>query len=498
MCGTDQKRWLSMMLIGLFIGIGCTAEEDEQVNDNDPQGEVDAGVPDAEPDETNVIQELRDLADERGLVPITDPPPQDPAKVELGHNLFFDPILSGNEDANCAFCHQMDEATADEFSISAGTMSVRDENGDRRPGPEMKFTPRISPEIFNRGNHEIRTMFWDARLEQLDDGTVVFHERSYPEMEGHYFRIMPEEADNLLAAQNLLPVHDRDEMRGVYGQRTLSGEFNELAAVAGHNLEGTWQRLIERLIEIPGYQELFTTIYPDIELEDLHFAHATNGLAAFFIDAFSFSDSPWDEFLAGNDEALTEAEARGAKLFFGEAECSSCHGGELLTDQRLYNWAVPPKTRGPESLDNLDRGAAHRAHAGPSEDFHFRTPPLRNVELTGPYMHNGVYETLEDVLRHKSDPIHGLWNYDSSHLGEVFRKQVHSGTNELEQVERTVSAKALLVPELNDDEIADLVAFLKSLTSPSARDLEHLELEEVPSGLPIPDPKDRPLQQTND
>ncbi len=491
--------WLSLLLV-----LGCSdAELENQSEQNDPdqnqnQNQNQPNSTENNSEEDDVIEALRELVEQRDLQPLSEPPPQDPAKVELGHNLFFDPILSGNKDANCAFCHQMDEATADEFSISAGTTSVRDEHGDRRPGPELSFTPRISPDIFNRGHESLRTMFWDARVEQLDDGRIVFHERSYPQMDGHYYRILPEEADNLLAAQNLLPVHDRDELRGHHGIPDIFGEFNEVAAVPNHSVEGTWNALIARLIEIEGYQELFEEIYPEIELEDLHFVHATNGLAAFFIDTFSFTDAPWDEFLRGDDEALTDEQARGAKLFYGDAGCSSCHGGEIFTDQELYNWGVPPKTKGPETLDYLDRGAAHRSHAGPDRYFHFRTPPLRNVELTGPYMHNGVYETLEDVIRHKIDPIESLWNYDSSHLGPIFRQQVHNNEDSLAAVESTISSQVLTIPEMSDDEISDLIAFLKSLTSPSARDLEHVELDSVPSGLEIPDPKNRPWAHEQD
>ena len=335
-------------------------------------------------------------------------------------------------------------------------------------------------------------MFWDTRLEQLDDGRVVFHERSYAELPGHYYRIMPEEADSLLAAQNLLPVHDRDEMRGAQGTTDIFGNSNELGGVPDHHLEGTWRRLMDRLLDIPEYRDLLQAAYPDRDVDELHFVHAANGLAAFFTEKFTLTESPWDQFLAGDDEALDEGQLRGAKLFYGEAQCAMCHGGDLFTDQRLYNLAIPPKTRGPEPLDNMDLGAAHRSHAGPDKEFFFRTPPLRNVELTAPYMHNGVYPTLEDVLRHKMDPIDGLWSYTGSHLGPVFRRQVHTGDEERQRVEATVSPEIFAVPHLSDDEIDDLIAFMQALTDPAAKDLTHLELHEVPSGLPVPFPADRP------
>lgn len=488
-----MKSYLLLILCVLVIVTACQSTE-EDGTDELIGAEPPASVDDDEPVDIELLQALRVEVEERGLNPIEEQP-QDPALVELGHNLFFDPILSGNKDANCAFCHQMDEATADEFPLSAGTNSVRDENGDRRPGPQHRLTPRISPDLFNRGHEDLTTMFWNTRLQLMDDGRVVFFENSYPKVEGVYYRIMPEEANNLLAAQNMLPVQDRDELRGFNSSRTIFDEHNEVASVPNHHLEGTWNRLLDRLLAIDGYRELFKEAYPEKDLDsDLHYAHAANGLAAFFIENFTLTESPWDQFLRGDDEALTAAQVRGANLFYGEAGCGSCHGNDLLTDQEIYNWAVPPMTRGPESFDNMDLGAAHRSHAGPEQRFHFRTPPLRNVELTGPYMHNGAFGTLEEVIRHKMDPIEGLWNYNPTHLGPVFRRQVHTGERELARVEATVSPQALLTPELSDDQIDDLIAFLESLTDPQAADLTHLELDEVPSGIEIPDPKARPFR----
>lgn len=472
------RRWSILLAAGVFL-VGCGDSTPSPASNDDP-GAV-----------TPTPDEVREVIEPYGLSPL-EKPETDPAKVELGHNLFFDPILAGPRDANCAFCHQMDKATADEFSISAGTQSVIDEHGDRRPGPEHRFTPRISADLFNRGHQDFNTMFWDSRVEELHDGTIVFHERSYPEMPGTYYRSMPEEADSLLAAQNMLPVHDRDELRGAQGTVDIDGEYNELGGVPDHHLEGTWRRLMDRILEVPEYRELLEAAYPDEEVDDLHFAHATNGLAAFITDAFTLTNSPWDKFLAGDDEALDDAQLRGAEHFFGKAGCASCHGGTLLTDQRLYNLAIPPKTRGPEPLDNMDLGAAHRSHAGPGAEFFFRTPPLRNVELTGPYMHNGVYDSLEDVIYHKMYPVESLWVYTGDHLGPVFQAQVHHGHAERERVETTLSPEIFVVPELADDEVADLVAFMEALTDPEAGDLTHLELEEVPSGLPVPDPSERP------
>lgn len=466
-----MKMLIVMLLAGLVVLPGC----DDGDKETAPEQRLDPELLDA----------LRTTVDEQNLTPITAPPEQDPAKVELGHNLFFDPILSGERNISCATCHQMEQATADEFPLSAGPRFRFDDYGDRVPGTEHGLTIRTSPPVFNRGHDALQTMFWDSRLEELPDGRIVIHERSYPKMEGHYFRVMPDEFDNILAAQASMPVHERDEMRGIAGEPDIFGEPNELAGVAGHQLEGTWNRLMDRLVAIDEYRRLLEAAYPQKDVDDLEFAHAANGIGAFQIEHFSFQDSPWDRFLAGDDHALTDAQARGAKLFYGDAGCADCHGGELLTDQQLYNIGVPPMTTGPEPLDNMDLGAAHLSHAGPDEEFFFRTPPLHNVALTGSYMHNGAFESLEDVIRHKIDPVDSLWNFDASHLGPAFRQQVHTGEEQLARVEKSISPEALRTPGLDDGQIDDLVAFLHALTSPGATDLTDLVPETVPSELPL-------------
>lgn len=502
-----MRKFFTIFSVLLLVA-ACSSSDSDGANGSDvsPQGDV-GPVSDAASEQDvesyadatgeemvdpQVIDELRQRLDEMGIEPLDEPPAQNEVEVELGHNLFFDPILSGAMDTNCAFCHAMDESTTDAFPLSAGTGSFIDEHGDRRPAPELEFTPRNSFELFNRGHDELSNMFWDARVEQLESGKVVLYDRSIPRVETGYLRVAPEETEGLLGAVPLFPVHSRREMRGVAGTENIFGEPNELAGVSSHHFEATWDRLMDRIGGVEDYVEMLEEVHPEKEFEDLHYAHAANAIAAFLIDAFTFPDSPWDEFLEGDDEALTPSQIRGADLFYGEANCSNCHGGQMFTDQKIHNFAVPPMTAGKESLYPMDFGAAHLSHAGMDQKFHFRTPPLRNVELTAPYMHNGAYETLEDVIRHKVDPVHGLWNFDHSHMGPAFQSQVHTGEEQLAQVEETISEEIYMVPELSDDEIDDLVAFMHALTSPDARELEHLDLQEVPSGLPVPDPKDPP------
>ncbi len=468
----------------LLMATACSSEHADGPGDSPPENTGSDAI------DEELRESVLQLIDDHGITPLDDLDPQDPARVELGQKLFFDPVLSGPQDVNCATCHQMDQATVDELSLSAGTGFTIDEHGDRRSGPQASFTTRTSIELFNRGHDDWHTFQWDGRLQRLedDDGQTKFviHERSYPYMPGNYVRTL-DGSDNLLAAQAHMPVHSRDEMRGYHEFNTIDGSSNTMGSIADHYFDGTWNHLMRRLHDIPDYIDLFHSAYPDTDPDDLSFTHAANALAAFMIEAFSFSDSPFNRFLHGDEDALTNAELRGAELFYGDAGCASCHGDTLMTDQQFYNIAVPPMTSGPESLQNMDLGAAHRSHAGSEKSFTFRTPPLHNVAHTDPYMHNGAYFTLEEVIRHKVDPLDSLWNYDRSHLPPSIFVQVHTRADELQRVEDHLSPEALETPALTDEEIDDLVAFLHALSSPQVDELDQWDVHEAPSGLPMPD-----------
>jgi cytochrome c peroxidase len=387
-------------------------------------------------------------------------------------------------DTSCATCHRMDAATADGLSLSVGAGAITTD-GVRTPGEESPFTIRNAPDLFNRGHADWKTMFWDTRMEALDDGRFVVHDRFPGYAPGNYFRVLPDHLDNILAAQALFPMTSRREMRGPPGSYDIYGQPNELGGISDMDVESIWFALMRRLRAIEGYRELMTEAYPERTPEQVTIFDLANALAAFIIDSFSFTDAPWDRFIAGSTEALSDEALKGALLFFGEANCVQCHGGTLLTDQGLYNVAVPPMTRGPSPLGHVDLGAAHRSHAGADQHFFFRTPPLRNVALTAPYFHNGSAPTLASVLKHKSDVHAGLWDYDPTVLPPEFESQVHRDPEVLQAVEQTISPAVYLVPALDAPDMEALIAFLESLTSPRARELEYLVPEATPSGLPL-------------
>jgi cytochrome c peroxidase len=117
--------------------------------------------------------------------------------------------------------------------------------------------------------------------------------------------------------------------------------------------------------------------------------------------------------------------------------------------------------------------------------FAFRVAPLRNVELTAPYFHDGVYPTLEAAVRHYNDVPAELQGFDVTQIAPAVRDQYHGDAATLTAVLATLDFRLRAPLHLTDTEIGELVAFLKSLTDPAARDLGALTPARVPSGLPV-------------
>lgn len=455
--------------------------------------------------DTDPVAELKSLL-EANEVTLLDPKPEySKEKLELGQALFFDPLIGGNRDVSCATCHHPLTATADGRSRSVGTQAYVDK-GRRMPeglrlvdvegrdpvlmgfnlsSAAHPFTPRNAPDLFNRGDAEWQTMFWDSRTYQRKDGKFVVNQARLTKTEGYFQIVMPDIIENVLAAQAMMPVLSNAEMRGTKGEKDSSGAHNEVGEVLGQNEEEIWAALVQRLMKIEDYRVMFKAAFPDLDQDKIHFAHAANAIAAFEIDAFSFYDSPFDRFLAGEEEALNESQLRGALLFYGKASCVSCHTGKLQTDQKHHNMGVIPIGPGPNPNEDYDIGVTLRSDYGLEDRFKFRTPPLRNVELTGPYMHNGAYTTLEAAVRHQLSPGSELEAYDPGQLEPEFRGAVHDSKEVIKLLKKTMAPEHKLPAFYKDEEVRDLVEFLKSLTSPSARDLESTIPKSVPSGLPM-------------
>ena len=118
--------------------------------------------------------------------------------------------------------------------------------------------------------------------------------------------------------------------------------------------------------------------------------------------------------------------------------------------------------------------------------FAFRVAPLRNVELTAPYMHNGAFPTLEAVVRHYNDATKDLRGYDVTLLPPALRASYHGDDLTIGAILGRLDFRLKTPLDLTDGEQASLVAFLKSLTDPAAADLRSIIPSRVPSGLPVP------------
>lgn len=422
-----------------------------------------------------IDDQLQKIIKKHHLDSLSLPPEIDSNKVELGRLLFFDKLLSGNKDVSCATCHHPQFASADGLPLSIGVGGTGLGN-IRKMGVNRDRVPRNAPEIFNRGDEEWHTMFWDSRISgSNEEGFETPADEK-----------LPEGLENILAVQAMFPVTSRDEMRGERGDTTLDGEVNEIALISPAAPQMVWYRLMKRVLQYPKYRELFKAVYPGIKEEELGFQHAANAIAAFEIDAFTFNDSPWDQYVSGNKERITEEEKRGALLFYGEANCANCHSGKLMTDQKAHNIGVPQLGPGKNDTEAIDVG--RYIFTGEKEDhFAFRTPPLKNVAITGPWMHNGAYKTLRDAVLHHLNPEAFLANYNEEQLSEELKDSYQNSDQLRDRILSKLDPELKNIPALNNQEVDDLLAFLNTLTDTSALHLEHLAPSEVPSGLPISD-----------
>jgi cytochrome c peroxidase len=276
-----------------------------------------------------------------------------------------------------------------------------------------------------------------------------------------------------VSAIGLFPVGNRDEMRAYSG--------NELAAIPDEDNPAIWRALMRRLGQIPEYRRMFEQAYPGQRFERMSFAHASNAIGAFFVDRLTFANTPWDRFLAGRDNALTPSQLVGAQTFL-TLKCSLCHNGSTFSDEKFHDVAVaqigPGEGNGPTLRDDFGR---MRVTSDERDKYLFRTTPLRNVELTGPYGHDGAIMTLQGFVEHYSESDLKLLAFDPMQLEPKLRSTLLPNIPDILAQRDTLLKGVVLTPAL----VGQLMDYMSALTDDRARDLRHLTPHRVPSGLPV-------------
>ncbi len=412
------------------------------------------------------------------------------AMVALGEALFYDPVLSGDQNISCATCHHPAAGTGDGLPLSIGAGGVG--TASARVFGSGTHAGRNAPHLFALAGPGGRLSFWDGRV-QRDPTTGAL---STPEarLNGSApdLASIAQQLTSATAAQALFPLVSNEEMRGQPGNEIRDAADNATA----------WSRLVERLVGTANgtsggsssYRALFAAAYPEVaQYDDFHIGHVGRAIAAFEFSAFrrggpnpgAFGAAAFDRYVAGDREALTFEEKRGALTFFGRrGACARCHRGPELSDFRFHSIAAPQIGPGPAGAGGDDLGRF--AVTGNAADVYtFKTPSLRNVELTAPYTHSGAYASLEALLRHYGDPVLGARSYDATQLRADFASLVDGNPARLE------SRIAALSPELREpprrfspEEIREVVAFLRTLTDPAARAGVSTPATAV-SGLPV-------------
>ena len=375
------------------------------------------------------------------------------SKAELGRLLFWDPLLSGQKDVACATCHHPDFAYADGRDLALGTSSVglgpTRVNVSNGAIPTVKRnTPTVLNVVFNgldqpggRGGGGGRGPGRGGRgggvgVRPLPANADVVDQTRAPMFWDNRARS--------LEVQALGPITAHDEMRG--------SVYDETEAVAA---------VVARLREVPGYVARFREVYGSDTVID---ATQLAGAIAAFQRTLVTRDSPFDRYLAGDPEALTPQQRRGLDAF-NRANCAVCHRGPMLSDYRLHALGVKENSK----LTTSDSGDGR---------YQFRTPSLRNVALTAPYMHNGTLATLDDVVE--------FYDRGRSENPQVATGGGRGGRGGPPPPANAPGALATVdrdfrgVRNMNAAERQDIVAFLHALTD---ENFDRVIPASVPSGL---------------
>jgi len=348
------------------------------------------------------------------------------AKEQLGKVLYFDKNLSKNRTQSCATCHNPDAGFVDDRNNGVGAqVSLGDDGkslGDRT-APTAAYA-MYSPKFHYDAKKKkyIGGQFWDGR-------------------------------EATLAGQAGGPPTNPIEM-GMADKKAV----------------------VDRLLENAYYVETFKKVYgADIfESNDNAYAAMADSIEKFEqTSEFAPFDSKYDRFLKGEYD-LTPLEDLGRSLFFSQANnsCATCHvfkgedkQGETFTNYEFHNIGVPVNTelRAKNGVTAIDKGLLNNpAVTDEKEMGKYKVPTLRNVAVTAPYMHNGVFKELKTVVEFYDKYNHKMRRANNPETGKPWAQP---------EVKDTISLEELKAKKQNDRKVEALVAFMKILTD---KRYEHL------------------------
>jgi len=385
-------------MIGFIVIVGGCDNSDEPsvmeptvVEDMDPRVEFD-------------LQVLGDIP-----YPPDNLPRQE--RIALGRLIFFDPIISGEKNVACGTCHHPAFGFADGRQFGAGVSGSglgpsRILSKSTVTGDPIDFEPRNSPTVWNAAFNGVQSAIPSHVGLQFMDGRA---------------KGLEEQAKG--------PITSRVEMKG-----------------DPYTSEVAMDSVVARLRAIPEYVTRFRDAFPDEASTMTGDAIVNEDTYGRAIGAYERElvtrNSAYDRYVQGDDNALNDLQKKGLELFFTKAKCASCHNGPMFSDYQFVVQGVPQEGGGKAVITGDDTGREEFTK-NPADRYAFRTLTLRNIELTAPYMHDGVLKTLEDVVRFYNDgaqPRHPQITDDM--LPAVLKDPL----------------------DLTEDEIKALVAFMKALT----------------------------------
>jgi cytochrome c peroxidase len=273
------------------------------------------------------------------------------AKIELGRQLFFDTRLSSDNTVSCASCHHPEDGYGRNTTFGVG---VSGQTGGRN-----------SPISFNRILSSIQ--FWDGRAATLEDqakGPIA----------------NPIEMSN---------THDAavNSLKGIEGYRL---EFDKIFPGKGITIDTVAQAIatFERAI-VTGSSP--ADYYEPLMNFQKSFGDDLKDLEAFKKEDADSYNQYWKLKRVSDANPISRSAIRGRELFFGKANCTACHAGANFTDEKYHNIGIGMDKPKPD-LGRFDQTKVEKDKGA------FKTPTVRNISQTGPYMHDGSQKTLEEVV----------------------------------------------------------------------------------------------------